>query len=109
MRSVQSGITTDVLKRSAPAALAGRCLSLRCDGRSLDLCLETEPARDAWQQLLQVLVAKEAEGRLPELLGGEIGRLADTEKPLEALLLYESVGKFVVSPANLEALGTSAR
>eukprot|EP00605_Chrysophyceae_sp_TOSAG23-4_P000065 GSChrysophyteH1.ASY1.ANO1.67.1 assembled CDS len=59
---LRTGITTDVLQRTANKSDAENYLSLICPGRTIDLNLGAPALCAQWQKLLSILSRKEAEG-----------------------------------------------
>lgn len=101
---VVSGITTEVLRRSAHASKTDLYLSLICAGRSVDLCLETVEERNEWRDLLELLVKKE-HGQLSGL-GGLLRD--DCKTAAESLFLFAALGEGPLSvPMRKEILKLS--
>jgi hypothetical protein len=53
------GINSEILVKSAKPELADNYLSLISEGRSVDLCYESQEERELWENVLIVLVEKE--------------------------------------------------
>lgn len=105
---IRFGISTDILKRTGSSSKVEKYLSLICSGRSIDICLENEKEREILGSLLEKLHNKE-KGTLhniqyeyPIITSG-----GDSQKELEALVVYGALSKSVLSEPTKKYLLTT--
>jgi hypothetical protein len=98
VRKVEGGVATEVTKKLDPSRAEADCfLSLICEGRSVDLRFDSKPERDAWWQLLDVVVKKE-NGQLSSVPAC----LSEEDSMLDALLYGAAIGAHAVPRAMRE-------